>query len=221
VTLSTNTPEGCVNMCSEFQADTVPPGSTYLWNFGDGGTSTDPSPTHCYTGPGNFTATLQIVTSDGCVYNYTLPSAVVVHPNPIADFALGPQPTTILEPEICFSDLSSNDVVSWYWNFGDPNDQTTASTENTCHTYSDTGNYCVNLVVTNQYGCFSTTEYCLEIQPYYGIYVPNAFTPNNDGKNDVFLPSMYNIQDDSYQLEIFDRWGNLIFATNDVYQGWD
>ncbi|HLG04056.1 MAG TPA: PKD domain-containing protein [Bacteroidia bacterium] len=220
VTLSTSSGEGCINMCSQFTSN-APAGSTFLWHFGDGGTSTASDPVHCYAQQGNYSVTLEVTDTNNCTYSFIAPGMVIVHANPVADFTLGPQPTTILEPLICFTDLSSPDVTSWYWNFGDPHDLTTDSTTNTCHVYADTGRYCVDLVVTNQYGCFNTVEYCLEIQPYYGIYVPNAFTPNGDGLNDNFLPSMYNIQEDTYELQIFDRWGNLIYKTDNVAQGWD
>jgi gliding motility-associated-like protein len=220
VTFSAVSPEGCANMCTQFTSNT-PNGFSMLWHFGDGGTSTAANPTHCFTQDGSYTVTLEVTDGFGCTYTFIQPNMIIVHPNPVADFTLGPQPTTILEPQICFTSTSSPDVNQWYWNFGDVNDQVTDSTASTCHSYSDTGHYCVDLIVHNSYGCFSTVEYCLEIQPYFSIYVPNAFTPNSDGKNDAFMPSLYNVDPSSYEMQIFDRWGNLIFTTTNTGEGWD
>lgn len=220
VTPAAVSPEGCANMCTQFSSD-APSSSTVLWHFGDGGTSTAMTPNHCYPQPGSYNVSLDVTDTNGCLYTYVSPNMINVHANPSADFSLGPQPTTILEPQICFTNLSSNDVTQWYWNFGDPNDQTTDTLTNTCHVYGDTGHYCVDLIVHNTYGCWSTVEYCLDIQPYYTIYVPNAFTPNGDGTNDDFKPSLYNVLPDSYSMLIFDRWGNLIFQTTDINEGWD
>jgi len=213
-------PSGCAGMCVHF-AGTATGATSWLWNFGDGGTSAQQNPTHCYSQAGNHTVTLTVTDANGCTFSLVQPGMITVHANPAADFTMGPQPTTILDPDICFNSQSSSDVVQWYWNFGDPNDQVTSNTASTCHTYSDTGRYCVDLIVHNAEGCWSTVEYCLYIDPYFSIYVPNAFTPNADGKNDLFLPVATNVKEDTYKMMIFDRWGNMIFSTEDLHEGWD
>jgi gliding motility-associated-like protein len=210
---------GCGHVCSNF-INTTPNTQSTFWTFSDGFTSTLPTVNHCFQ-PGAFAATLIVTDNNGCKDTLTLQNAVTVHNNPVASFTLGPQPTTILEPNICFTDNSTNDVVTWYWNFDDPNDQTTGTTQNVCHSYSDTGHYCASLIVTNQYGCWSTAMNCLIIQPYFSLYVPNAFTPNEDGLNDVFLPVGNDVDPDNYELTIYDRWGNLIFKTTTWGEGWN
>lgn len=211
---------GCENTCVQF-IGTGQNIASWLWNFGDGNTATSSTPTNCFENAGSYDVTLTAVDNNGCSNTIVLPAYMTVHPSPVANFMLGPQPTTILDPQICFTDQSSTDVIDWYWNFGDPNDVTTSYDQNPCHSYSDTGYYCADLVVHNNNGCMSHAQYCLRIDPYFSIFVPNAFSPNGDGLNDVFMPLMFNVMEDGYELQIFDRWGNLIFETTDIYKSWD
>ncbi len=82
-------------------------------------------------------------------------------------------------------------------------------------------NYKVQLVVTNQNGCTDTTYGLQVINGFYAIYLPNTFTPNGDGKNDVFKVVGENIGLSNFSLEVFNRWGELIFFSDDPYFGWD
>ncbi len=211
---------GCQNTCVQFFS-TTQNAVSFIWDFGDGNTANAQNPTNCYSNTGSYDVSLTVIDGNGCSNQIQLPAYMTVFANPVADFTLGPQPTTILDPQICFSDQSSPDVVDWYWNFGDPNDQTTSYSQNTCHSYSDTGLYCADLVVHNGNGCMSHQQYCLQIDPYFSIFVPNAFSPNNDGLNDVFIPLMFNVKEEGYLMQIYDRWGNLIFETTDIYKSWD
>lgn len=211
---------GCENTCVQF-INTTQGSVSYLWDFGDGNNSTVASPTNCYQNAGSFDVTLTVIDGNGCSNSLMMPAYMTVHTSPVADFILGPQPTTILDPQICFTDQSSSDVVDWYWNFGDPNDITTSYDQNPCHSYSDTGYYCADLVVHNANGCMAHAQYCLEIDPYFSIFVPNAFSPNQDGLNDNFMPLMFNVMEEDYLMQIFDRWGNLIFETKDIHKSWD
>lgn len=216
---TSNDTSGCGTVCVDF-TNTTPNTQSVFWSCSDGYTSSLATPHHCFH-PGTFDATLIVTDNNGCKDTLTQASLITVHSNPVADFILGPQPTTILEPDICFTDHSSPDVISWYWNFDDPNDLATGTIQNPCHAYSDTGRYCTSLIVTNQYGCWSTTMNCLYIEPYFTLYVPNAFTPNGDGLNDLFLPVGDDVDRDNYELMIFDRWGNLIFRTVTWGEGWN
>jgi gliding motility-associated-like protein len=216
---TTDDTSGCGQVCVHF-TNTTPGIQSSLWSCSDGYSINTLNATHCFQ-PGVFDVTLMVIDTNGCVDTLVQPGMVTVHSNPVADFTLGPQPATILEPNICFTDHSTSDVVSWYWNFDDMNDLTTSTIQNPCHAYSDTGQYCTSLIVTNQYGCWATTSNCLFIEPYFTLYVPNAFTPNDDGLNDFFLPVGNDVDPDNYELMIFDRWGNLIFQTKTWGEGWN
>jgi gliding motility-associated-like protein len=106
-------------------------------------------------------------------------------------------------------------VISWFWDFGDGGISTE---QNPIHAFADTGWYQVMLVVTNEYGCTDTIIKPFYSYPPFAIYIPNAFTPNLDGINDVFTAAGQGFT--SIEMSIFDRWGREIFRTNDTKRGW-
>ena len=97
----------------------------------------------------------------------------------------------------------------------------TSGLQNPKHLYGDTGNYFVYLHVVTAYGCKDSTVKMIRIDDDYELFVPNAFTPNGDGINEMFLPQMRGVSPDSYKLYIFDRWGNSVFQTTNIDKGWD
>jgi len=205
---------GCAPLCVNF-ANTSTVSGTCNWNFGDGTTSADCNPTHCFNGEGTFSALVIVTDNNVCKVNST--STFIVYPFPHADFYATPQPTTILEPEVHFTDASSGAVIiSYNWNFGDQN---TSAQQSPTHTYENAGNYPAMLIVTSDHGCKDTVIKIIVVEDDFEIFVPNAFTPNADGTNDVFMPKGVGINE--YQLLIFDRWGNQIFVSEDLYKGWD
>jgi gliding motility-associated-like protein len=110
-------------------------------------------------------------------------------------------------------------LAAWYWNFGDGN---YSNLENPTNTYTEAGTYTINLVVTDELGCTDITSYIIEFDPGFTYYVPNAFTPDGDGLNQIFLPIFSAaIDPTNYQMLIYNRWGELIFETLDPNVGWD
>jgi gliding motility-associated-like protein len=110
-------------------------------------------------------------------------------------------------------------LAAWYWNFGDGN---YSNLENPTNTYTEAGTYTINLVVTDELGCTDITNYIIEFDPGFTYYVPNAFTPDGDGLNQIFLPIFSAaIDPTNYQMLIYNRWGELIFETRDPNVGWD
>jgi len=139
---------------------------------------------------------------------------VSILPAPIANFTLGPQITDIDNPNIFFLNKSEQ-VNSLIWNMGDG--QTILDSISFNYTYSDTGKYIIELIISNQYGCGDTIQDSVIINPIYTCYIPNAFTPNDDGKNDSFGPVMTAMK--SYSIRIYDRWGGIVF--NEENKEWD
>jgi gliding motility-associated-like protein len=202
-------------------------GANFQWNFSNGSTSFDSIASVIFNSSGIYSFSVYIHTTGVCdaIFNVTAVNSITVYPKPYANFIFTPTITTIFDPEITFTDASypgmfeSNNAynVHWYWNLGDGNDITDAL--QFIHSYSDYGEYPVNLIVTNNYGCIDTVVKKVIILPEYRFWVPNVFTPNGDGLNDVFLPIVYGAED--YTLEIFDRWGEKLFSTNNLKQGWN
>lgn len=213
---------GCHPLTVDFTNLTQPTPSAWSWNFGDpDGTvniSTNQSPSHLYSSAGVYDVSLSIVTAEGCVTDTILTNYVEVFPLPYASFELNPEITTLLNADISFTDLSTGNLASWNWSFGDG---TTSTVQNPEHIYQDTGTYTVGLQVTTIHGCIDETEKQLIIEPDFMFYVPNAFTPNSDSKNDGFRGYGQGIDWDTYEMSIFDRWGELIYYTKNINEPWN
>ncbi len=125
------------------------------WTFGDGGTSTEPSPCHTYTVPGIYTVSLTVDDEFGCGPDTeTKEQYIIIHPEPDADFSADPL-EACENDEICFTDLSTGEPNSWEWDFGDGG---TSTDQDPCHTYTQAGTYTVSLTVNNAYDCGPDTE---------------------------------------------------------------
>ena len=148
-----------------------------------------------------------VTDANGCnsILSVTVPGGAP----PTALFTNNPDVVSLLEATIAFFDLSIN-AATWYWDFGDPLNPTTSTQQNPNHTYSDTGTYCITLVVTDPGGvCMDTTVHCIKVIAPFTFYVPNAFTPNGDIYNQFFFGEGTYIKE--FRMWIYDRWGNEIW----------
>lgn len=168
------------------------------------------------------TTTTYVITGTGANGCTSMASATAtVNVEPLAGIKASPNPALVLYPTVQFSDNSTNDVVKWKWDFGDPK-KSSSTKKNPTFTYPDLiENYTVRLIVTNQFGCVDTTQIVVEIKGQYSFYIPNTFTPDGDGINDGFMPKGTGIDASDYGFYIFDRWGNLIWQTNIWGYAWD
>jgi gliding motility-associated-like protein len=197
-------------------------GATYSWDFGDGTTALGSSVNHTYPNVGTYVVTINVTTAAGCVTPLPSTNTIVVNPVPNAEFSATPNPTTFLSPSVSFTDLSTVTISSWLWNFNDPTSTTNSSTiQNPIHSFNNVGSYDVVLFVTNQFGCIDSVEHVVEVKDDFVFYAPNAFTPNQDGINDIFLPTGIGYDLGTFDFYVFDRWGNVIFYSNDYRKGWD
>lgn len=189
---------------------------SYLWEFGDGSASTANSPSHTYNLPGTYDVRLTIEVLEGCVDTHVvvIEEMVVVDPSPIAGFVVDPQVTSFFEPVVTVQDTS----IGAYWTTFDMGDSTEYSAPSFEHRYLEDGSYSVRQVVGNEYGCTDTTYRTVVVQPEYLLYVPNVFTPNQDGLNEAFAPRVFGEVD--YQFSVFSRWGDLVFYSEIVGEGW-
>jgi gliding motility-associated-like protein len=160
---------------------------------------------------------LKITDSKGCSTQPNATTTVKVHDNPLANFVATPIRTTVLEPTIDIME-SSISAETYSWSFGDGSKSTQVSPNS--HTYKDSGRYEIKLLTTTFNGTRKDSmiqEIVIE-QPKL-VYIPNSFTPNEDGVNDVFKIESEGVV--SLEMRIYDRWGNLVFYTNDKDKGWD
>lgn len=210
---------GCAPVCTSFTVSGSASIVTANWYMGDGsydtGTSTTP---RCYSVPGVYTVGVVASDANGCTGSNT--ATLEVYPIPVADFNHAPiKPILNIDQEVTFTDASWNaPIVSWNWYFMNTA-QYTSILQNPTFMYTEPGTYPVALVVTSDKGCMDTLIRPLVVGEDYGIYVPNAFTPNADGLNDVFQPKGFGIV--KYELNIFDRWGEKVFFTKEFNEGWN
>lgn len=190
---------------------------TYLWTFSDGVTSTDISAIHHFDLPGEYSVTLQITDEHGCTSSTSNEGVITVNPSAIANFTSSTLSATTLNPDFEFTNYSSY-ANSYEWNFGDG---ASATTEDAEHTYAEYGFFTVTLNANNSFNCPGSTTLTVEIKPSFDIFVPNTFTPDGDDLNFQFLTQSYGVLDKGFELAIYNRWGEVIFLTNDKNVGWD
>lgn len=215
---ATTATTGCEPLCVTFINNTPNTGSIE-WTFGSSlGTSSLANPTFCFTTAGTYDVSATVTDNIGCVGSTTLLNYVTVWPLPTAAFSALPQPATALNNIVTFTDLSTG-ASSWIWSFGD--DDSASVLQNPTYAFQDTGIFNVQLIVTNQYGCQDMVTMPIVVQEDYALFIPNTFTPNGDGQNDLFFPQGIGANPDNFTMYIFDRWGNLIYQTTAWPGGWD
>lgn len=222
-TIVSNTTTGCPPLVVDFKANGDLTGAVLGWDFdGDGAINQSTvldSTFFEYNNSGTYDVILTITNQFGCVSSILSVDHVTVYSNPVADFSTYPQVVTILDPVFTFTDESSLDVINWNWNFGDLT--TDLINQNPIHQYQDTGFYPVTLIVTNGF-CQDTVIKYVQVKPDFFFAIPNTFTPDEDGLNDIFKPgSMVGVSEKDYNFYIFDRWGEKIWEGHDITDGWD
>ncbi len=210
---------GCPPLVVDFTDATSGTVTNCRWLFGDGTGSADCDPTHIYTQPGTYDVTLTVTMANGCTYDSTYVALITVVPPPTAAFTSAPQPVTTGNTEVTLTDASSQDVISWTWNF-DTIPPFQSGQANPVVTFPmQPGYYPVMLVVTNAAGCTDTAFVLIRVVANGDLDMPNVFSPNGDQSNDNFVPL------DEFpgkgRLSIFNRWGQEVFATSTVTAGWN
>jgi gliding motility-associated-like protein len=206
----------------------------WIWDFGNGTTLTDTTSAMVmntfldtlHASTKFYNISLTAVTNMGCATKLIKPNYITVFPIPLAGFSWGPNDVDILDPTVKFHDESLG--ANYYnWNFGDmfntDSDNDTSSLVNPKHIYSDQFpyTYYATQIVTNIYGCKDTIVEPVIIKPAVTFYAPNAFTPNYDGTNDGFKGTGIGIDNSTYNLWVYDRWGMELFHSNDLEETWN
>jgi gliding motility-associated-like protein len=208
----------CIPYCAVFSNQSGG-ASSYLWTFGDRDSSFQTAPVHCYNQTGQYDITLTGISAAGCVQKLVLNKYIHVYPRPLASFSASPTVVSVFDPNVCFVNTSTGGLTQT-WHFGDSWNSTSPA-EKPCFKYTDAGLYCVKLNVQSDKGCADSLVACIQVKPDPVLYVPNTFTPNADGLNDVFLPRGENIDPARYQIWVFDRWGDIVWQTTEWGKGWD
>lgn len=188
-------------------------GDTYVWSNGMQGESLYVSPTitmdYSVTGTNQFGCKDEDLTS------------VTVHPKPTANFNTATDLVSLDSPDLDFVDASIG-ADSWFWNFGNFSSQNNTSIlQNPTYTYTSVGHFTTWLVVTTEFGCMDSVHKVIQVESPFSFYIPNAFSPDRDGLNEVFKPYGRGIDPSEYTMMIFDRWGKLIYKSHTLFDSWD
>lgn len=214
---------GCTPVKVDFKNKSIW-GETYIWDFNDQtNNSTDTNPTHTFSKAGEYNVKLTANAEGGTDSHYEL---VKVYPIPAISFLVQPKIVEIKEDVIkCYN--NTQEATSYLWNFGDHKTSTDFSPT---HIYTDTGRYIVSLIAWSHYGCVDTLigDTIKADRAEGQIKYPNAFMPGMFGPgggtdqknpNAVFRPLVVDAAE--YHFEIYNRWGQRVFTTDDINVGWD
>ncbi|MBK8341529.1 MAG: gliding motility-associated C-terminal domain-containing protein [Flavobacteriales bacterium] len=211
--------DGCVPVLAAFSTDYTGSGS-FLWNLGNDSISTEFAPDSIlYPNAGVYDVTLLIDAGNGCISSTVVNDAVTAFVPPIASFEALPGEVTTQDPAVYFHNLSIG-ANAYAWTFGelgtseekDPRFLFPAELE---------GVYDVCLVAFSAPSCSDTACLPLVVNPTLVVNIPNAFTPDDDDINDTFHPVLVGVDPDHYLFQVFDRWGQPLFSTQDPLGAWN
>ena len=194
---------------------------SYLWDFGNGQTSTEFEPTAYFSAGGPYDITLTITDAAGCSQTITNDNYILSYSGPTASFY--PETGTIdyYSGAIQFYNSSQN-AISYVWDFGDGSPVSYAT--DPAHAYESmlAGSYVIHLQAIDINGCIDDTTMIIGAIEPLQMFVPNSFTLDGNGLNDDFKPT-FTLPDliSKYSFQIYNRWGQLIFETNNQYDAWD
>ena len=206
---------GCVPFTLNFGADPKYEGETYQWAM-DGKTWKDNQTKYTFTHMGKYDLKLDAYSNDGCEQSQTYPAYFHAYEKPKAAFHFNPHTTLSDNALITFNNQSSG-AVKYKWIFGG---EETSSETNPTHFFSNEGEINIKLFAENEFGCTDSCSDILNIVK--GVAVANAISPHsNVEKNRIFYPFPQGMPLSNYELKIFNRWGNLVFSSNEPQKGWD
>jgi gliding motility-associated-like protein len=206
----------CINFTGMDSSGTC---ASSVFTFGDGTSSAGSTVFHCYAIGGLYTVTYKCTDASGCVGKnqdtlrvLSTPVASFISGGPLIEYS-GSKPDSV-----CVTNTSVG-AVSWLWSFG--NGGVSGQQQPSCISYGDSGVYCIRLHVTANNGCTDSTTQCIHLERKTEVVyvVPNVFSPNGDGINDVFQIRNSGLQ--SMSCLIYDRWGKKLYEITSPGGSWD
>lgn len=207
---SANPQKGCPPLEVSF-TDLNSWGTSWSWEFGDGGSSGLQDPENVYTNPG-FYDVIFTISAGGCSRTDTAKSLIEVYNIPDASFSVFPDTLIQLGTEVEYSSTGTG-VDTWHWTLGD----SSVSTEPfVIHTYQDTGLFPVTLLVSGPDGCLDSITRWIRV--FEDIIMPNVFTPNGDGDNESFR--ITGLSGHGNEIIVLNRWGREVYYSPDYDNSW-
>lgn len=221
IEITADTTFGCAPFSVIMLLTDTTEGASVAWSLGDGVVEQAmDSIAHTYMDAGNYTIGTVITWPNGCVTDTTIHDFIRVLTVPIATITWTPSPASINDPIVHFIDQSVPNVVSWQWDFGELG---TSEEQYPVIEFPNEvgGTYPVMVVVANELGCSDTLRTWVDVNDEFMVWVPNAFTPNQEGTNETFFVSGNDLSPEEYELIIFDRWGGEVFHSKNLFEHWD
>jgi len=209
----------CIDDSIHMQDLSSPSSAVAIWTYGDGTRTTSAS--HKFQKSGVFAVSLLSETAHGCKDSITKLTYVEVVPKPTVTFTFTPDSIDIFNPEIFFTNNSN--AKHYKWVFGDEKPISVSTNPTHIFPVATGQHYIVSLTGYNtDNGCATTYKQEIVSKEPVIYYIPNTFTPNGDEVNNTFKPIFYSGLDIyNYHLSIYNRWGELIFESNNSDYGWD
>lgn len=195
----------------------VDPSYDIHWDYGDGNQGSGYMPEHIYEEEGNFDIRVEIESPIGCKVSAFFPRMITTMPSPVSRFDHHPKNPSSLDRYVEFINQSEA-AAAYQWEVSRVGD---FSSENLAIEFPDTGIFQVSLIAIHENSCRDTMSVPIDIEPIVIYSLPNAFSPNEDGFNDEFKGIGMFAGMKEFEMTIYDRWGNMIFASEDPEQGWD
>ncbi len=209
--------DGCSPLSVTFTNTSNPLGSSCVWYVNGSPAGSGNTHSEIFTGSSCADIGIMITDAAGCNQSVTMTDLVCVNPNPSASFVWSPIEPILGGPVVFENTSLGGSTYSW-----DINGQTASGetvTYNVPSAISDEFQACLEVVSLG--GCLDAQCYTVSLSSESFIFVPNSFTPDADGTNDVFAPVIVGLTSDfRYSLKVFNRWGDVIFETNDPYEVW-
>ncbi len=191
--------------------------ASYNWDFGNGANSSQQNPVYTYVNPGSYNVVLTATSDRGCT-STSVAYPVTVKTKPVADFTSKYLLSRGFDTDWQF-DFTGQDADVYSWQFEDG--QVMSGGGPIMATFSDTGNFKAYLRVVNNSGCSDSIEKYIFLKPELLRWQINAFTPNADGLNEEFAPDKNSFGVTKYRMRIINRWGEILYYTEDPKKGWD
>ncbi|MCB0795224.1 MAG: gliding motility-associated C-terminal domain-containing protein [Flavobacteriales bacterium] len=210
---------GCVPLQVDLQVQSPVGGAQYAWSPGDGSSVNGAVSSYIYSIPGQYSLELTVTDPNGCVVTGAVGNGIDALAPPVAQFQMDPTTLETSSPTVNLSTLTSSaNGITW-----SVNGTSVQSAPSFAHTFvpPTVGEHVICLTVTDPAGCSSVLCRTILIDDALTVHVPNSFTPDGDGINDVFLPVLLGNDASDHELLIFDRWGSVVFASNDPSEGWN
>ncbi|MFM8243735.1 MAG: gliding motility-associated C-terminal domain-containing protein, partial [Crocinitomicaceae bacterium] len=188
------------------------------WEIGTNYQSTNWTPSFTAENDASFVIALNVTNQYGCTAG--IQAKAKAFPLPKAHFSQSENSLAENVAMVFFQDESSSDVTTWQWLV---NNQNVYNGTDFYHEFEGAGTFSVVLIVENEHSCRDTADNVIEVKPTLTVYVPNTFTPNGDEHNHLFYPvfSGSNLDRKSYSFLIYNRWGEIVYQTTDLNEGWN